>query len=255
MKLSCKNAAVTAKFNSPKPYCNRLLCETLKTFAPCKAFFDKIGVPGGDLDDIIACFEKLCTLAPGSFKLIKECGAGLFPYRNSTISFAIADKCDKINSDPLSAAILSGKPVASSDKTLPHGKSPRDLELKSPEAFESFVLDAAAHSSCGDVIVTDASGDTTSGICLCVASENIRVGKSTLIVSDDPMKRMQIANKFENCGLSNAVLMLSSDTDIKQSIEDKLSSLSEAALPQLPQNDKKELIEYADKHNIAVVAV
>ncbi len=246
-ELVCKNATVTAKFNSPKPYCNRLLCETLKTFAPCKAFFDKIGIPGGDLDDIIACFETLCALVPGDFRIIKECGVGRFPYRNSTISFAIADKCDKINSDPLSIAILSGNPLGEADKNLPYGKGAGDLELRSPEIFDGCVLDAAAHSSCGDVLVTDACGDTASDICLAVASENIRIGKTTLIVSDDPQKRMQIQKEFENCGLSNAVLILSSDTDIKENIETKLNALSESVLPKTEQNDKNELLELQRK--------
>ena len=163
-----------------------------------------------------------------SLTLIKECGVGRFPYRNSTLSFAIVDKFDRINQDGLSSAILSGKTAPLNDRRIPYGKNLSDIELRSPEIFDSTVIDTVSYSSCGDIAVINAGGKTASDISLAVASENIRNKKSTLIIADSAEQRLQIREAFEKQGLSNAVLVLSSDTDIKESIKNKLTALSES---------------------------
>lgn len=245
--LFCKNASVSVKINSPKPYCNRLLCETLKSIPSCRAFFNKIGVPGGDLEDMLSCFEALCAVAHPDLKLIKQCGVGNFPYRNSVISFSIVDKFEKINSDALSLSILSGTKTAETENTVPYGKTACDIELRSPCIFPGAVLDAASHASCGDVFVNNAVGETASDISLAIAGENIRTGKTTLIISQNPSERKEIAEKFDKIGLSNAYLALSGDTDIKNSISEKLTSLSEAVLPKKPESGKDELVKLQEK--------
>ncbi len=245
--ITCKNAGVTVKFNSHKAYCNRLLCEKLKSIAACKKFFDNVGIPGGDLDDLISCFESLCATVPGDFRLIKECGIGLFPYRNSVLSFAIVDKYDKIASDSLSCAILSGKRVATDNESVPYGKGVCDIELRSPKIFCEAVLEATSHASCRDVIVKEADSTVTGDVSLSVASENLRIGKPTLIVSQSAKEREAIEKAFEEAGLSGACITLARGIDIKKSISEKLTALSETDLINEPENDISELLALQEK--------
>ncbi len=248
VKLSSDSGRVYIKFMSPKPYCNRLLCEKLKGLPGFRGFFEKYGIPGGNLGSIISCFESICSSVPGDYRVIKECAAGVFPYKNSVLSFYIVDKYDKIRSDRLSAALLSSAGrTYDADIKGDYDRQICSFAAESPDIFPDVVYKAAAYAADGDIMVTEVCAEHMVYMAAETACRNIRLGHKTVIISENPELRRDICEYMKSIGLDNAVLEISRKSNIKKTISQKLVSLSETKLNGTPDNDVTELNGLSEK--------
>ncbi len=249
IKLEVSGGNVFGSFLSPKPYINRLLCEKLKETSYGRKFFGNYGFPGGSLENIVNCFDKFCADANADFEQVKECALAVLPYKNSVLSFSIVDKAEKVITDKLSGAILTGGTVGGSDIVISDQRI-ADLESSSVGFFDSSVYEICAGAVDGDLIAENVNGKTAGDVAVLLGCENIKYGKNTLICAGSKTTRDDIMRRFDEIGMSDAVLILSDDTDIKESIHQKLVSVSHAELPAVNTDFDEEYRELRRKLDI-----
>ena len=247
IKLCENDESFGFEFLSPKPYLNRLICEKLKETSVGKVFFEKYGLPMGSMENIADCFESFCKTASGEYAFSGECRVCKLSFSNSLISFYIIDRYEKIMADPLSRAILDldageGEHIFAESVT-----DSCDIAFSLPDLFGQNELAAASVAKDRDLVVTGADLKSECRISTAVACHCLKNGKRAVIVSDNKEERRAVLHEFKKLGLDGAVLVLSHDSDIKESIRKKLISLSQIPMPLNIEGDDSEIFELRDK--------
>ncbi len=247
VKLSVTDSLIYFEFLSPKPYINRLVCEKLRSTPDGKKFFDEYRLPAGNLDNIIDCFESFCKLTGGEYTLSRDTMLGRFECKDSLISFYMIDRYERIMADPLSCSILD--PGEKENEYLPaeNTSDAGAAAFGAPDLFSAKELFAASYAKDRDVMVTGADFIKQCRISTAVACDCLKQAGPAVIVSENRDERRAILREFQKLGLDNAVLVLSSDTDIKESIRSKLISLSQIPVPLNIESDDGDISQLRDK--------
>lgn len=245
--LICGDDLIYFEFLSPKPYLNRLVCEKLRSTATGKKFFAENGLPNRSVESILDCFKNFCAASGGEYALSQESALGRFECKDSLISFQMIDRYEKITSDPLSLAILSDEKKENEWLTDDCEVDFADTAFCAPDLFAENELAAASFANDRDLVVDGVDFAKQCRISTAVTCNCLRHGKRAVVVSENRDERRAVLREFKKLGLDNAVLILSSDTDIKASIREKLISLSQIPVPLNIEGDDGEISDLRNK--------
>lgn len=228
VELLISDGEVSCEFPLTKPYINRILCEKLRTSPFGAEFFASYGMPGGSFENIISCFESLVEKSAGSIELINECVIAYFPNKDTNFSFSYVDKYDRITTDKLSAGVINGGMSAVDISLGDRAFGACELERNAVDTFASDILSVASYALDGDIAVCGASQQQMYDVATSVACENLRLGHSTVIVSDSADVRADLEKLFSEYGLGTSCINISSDSSMKKTLRDKLFAVSGA---------------------------
>ena len=247
VKLCEEKEVLTLEFLSPKPYLNRLICEKLKESSVGKEFFEKYGLPTGNIENITDCFESFCKLAGNEYSFSPSCRIAKLPLKDSLLSFYMIDRYERIVSDPLSCALLDPAETKGKLITCENVETSHETAFSMPDLFTENELAAAEVAKDCDLILVGSDFKNQCRISTAVACHCLKNSKRAVIVSENKEERRSVLHEFKKLDLDGAVLVLSQDTDIKESIKNKLISLSQIPMPLNLEGDDKDICELRDK--------